>query len=180
MKYFFNTSIRVRGIKQMLPMGFVKFRHAIMLATLVAVAATVGKFVSSNESASESRENPSTPLAKPIASKEVDFGLVELDRETPMPIISYKNGGNLILFAGDELRFQIIGEAPLPDIELRAGSEPQAFPVGSEGTLIVIGPTGKPLPASMVAKGTRVSLPGGAPPRVSVKVQVYSTVRPSK
>ena len=180
MKYRFNASNKLHGMKHRLPLGLLKFRHAIILAILAAFAVTVGKFISSNESESASSENTSNRLATANTSKEVDFGLVELEPEKPMPIISYKKGGNLILFAGDELRFQISGEAPLPDIELRAGSDPQALPGGAEGTLIVVGPSGKALLASMSAKGNRVSLPGGAPPRVSVKVQVYSTVRPSK
>ena len=178
MKNLFNAANKVHSMKRRLALGLLKLHYAVILAILIAVAVTVGKFVFLNESAPS--ENTSNRLASANTSKEVDFGLVELDPETSMPIISYKKGGNLILFAGDELRFQISGEAPLPEIELRAGSDPQALPGGAEGTLIVVGPSGQALPASMAAKGNRVSLPGGAPPRVSVKVQVFSTVRPSK
>lgn len=178
MKNLFDAANKVHSMKRRLAVGLLKLHYAVILTILIAVAVTVGKFVFSNESASS--ENTSNRPASANTSKEVDFGLVELDPETPMPIISYKKGGNLILFAGDELRFQISGEAPLPEIELRAGSDPQALPGGAEGTLIVVGPSGQALLASMSAKGNRVSLPGGAPPRVSVKVQVFSTVRSSK
>ena len=180
MKNLFNAANKVHSMKRRLALGLLKLNYAIILAILVAVVAAVGIFIPSNKSESASSENTGNRIATANTSKEVDFGLVELDRETSMPIISYKKGGNLILFAGDELRFQISGEAPLPEIELRAGSDPQALPGGAEGTLIVVGPSGQALPASMAAKGNRVSLPGGAPPRVSVKVQVFSTVRPSK
>ena len=180
MKYLFNASIKMHGMKRRLPLGRLKFHHAIILAILVAVVAAVGIFIPSNKSESASSENTGNRIATANTSKEVDFGLVELNPETPMPIISYKKGGNLILFAGDELRFQISGEAPLPEIELRAGSDPQALLGGAEGTLIVVGPSGQALLASMSAKGNRVSMPGSAPPRVSVKVQVYSSVRPTK
>lgn len=182
MKYLCNGSIKAYGIRRRLPLGLLKLHHAVILAILIAVVATVGRFVSSNEpaSASASSENTNSRPATATTVKELDFGLVELEPETPTPIISYKNGGNMILFAGDELRFQISGEAPLPEIELRAGSNTQTLPGGVEGTLIVVGPSGKTLLASMSAKGNRVSLPGGAPPRVSVKVQVYGTERPSK
>lgn len=180
MKHLSNAAIKTYSRRRRWPLGFLKFRHAVILVVLAAVAVTVGKFVSSNESASASSDNGNKQLATASISREVDFGLVELVPETPAPIISYKKGGTLILFAGDELRFQISGEAPLPEIELQTGSDPQALPVGSEGRLIVVGPSGKAFSASMLAKGNRVSLPGGAPSRVSVKVQIYSTVRPSK
>lgn len=107
---------------------------------------------------------------------EVDFGFVELNPGQPMPISSYKHGGNMVLYAGEELRFQSLADGEIPVIELRVGDSVQLLS-GSEGKLKIVGPMNQPLTAVLLAKGSRVSLPGGAPPRLAVKLQVFGATR---
>lgn len=110
--------------------------------------------------------------------REVDFGLAELDPGgQPVRIPSYKNGGMMVLYAGEELQFEAVGNSPLPTIQLRLGETVQPLP-GASGRITIVGPANQALPVTLSAQGQRLSLPGGAPPRVSVKVQVFGPARP--
>ena len=108
---------------------------------------------------------------------EVDFGMAELDPGgRPVPIASFKRGGPMVLFAGEELYFEALGDAPLPTLVLHAGATVQVLS-GTSGRVTIAGPARQALPGALLAQGTRVSLPGGSPARVSVKVQVYGVAR---
>jgi hypothetical protein len=109
--------------------------------------------------------------------REVDFGFVELHPGQPAAVLSYKHGRPMVLYDGEEFHYQAHFDGPIPPLELRVGEEMQLLP-GPAGKLTVAGPSNQPLPAVLVARGSRVSLPGGAPPRVSVKVQVLGVARP--
>ena len=112
------------------------------------------------------------------ASPEIDYGFVELDHGgMPVAVASYKYGGVMQVQAGQILHYQVIGEAPLPPLELHFAALVIPLP-GSAGQIRIEGPPGKPLPAVLRASGDRVSLPGAAPPRVSVKVQVLADKAP--
>jgi len=143
---------------------------------LVVVAVGVhlkhGRLSDANTSAA-----PAAQGATGGGARELDFGFVELNPGQPTPIGSYKNGGNMVLYAGEELRFQVLGDAPLPPIELRTGDTVQLLP-GPEGKVPIAGPPRQALPVLLTAQGSRLSLPGGAPPRIAVKVQVYGGARP--
>ena len=109
--------------------------------------------------------------------REVDFGFVELDHGgRAVAVASYKHGGSMLLHAGEVLHYQAIGDPPLPALELHLPGRTVALP-GSTGQIGIEGAAGQALPAVMRAQGDRVSLPGGAPPRVSVKVQVTGPPR---
>lgn len=111
------------------------------------------------------------------ASREVDFGFVELDHGgRAVAVASYKLGGSMVLRAGEVLHYQAIGDAPLPALELHLAGRIVTLP-GPAGQLSIDGAAGQALPAVMRAQGDRISLPGGAPPRVSVKVQVTGPPR---
>lgn len=119
----------------------------------------------------------STAGTASTAEREVDFGFVELDHGgRAVAVASYKHGGAMQLRAGDVLHFQAIGDPPLPALELHLAGRILLLP-GSSGQLRVEAEPGPALPALMRAQGDRVSLPGGAPPRVSVKVQVTGPPR---
>lgn len=108
---------------------------------------------------------------------EVDFGFVELDHGgRAVAVASYKHGGSMLLYAGDVLHYQAIGDPPLPPLELHLVGRIVDLP-GSSGQISIDGAAGQALPAVMRARGDRESLPGGAPPRVSVKVQVIGPPR---
>ncbi len=108
---------------------------------------------------------------------EVDFGFVELDHGgRAVSVASYKHGGPMLLHPGEVLHYQAIGDAPLPPLELHLAGRIVDLP-GSSGQINVDGAAGQALPVLMRAKGDRESLPGGAPPRVSVKVQVIGPPR---
>jgi hypothetical protein len=109
--------------------------------------------------------------------REVDFGFVELDLGQPTAIPSYKYGRPMALYSGDDFEFQAHFAGTVPSLELRIGDDVQLLP-GSAGKVKIVGPLNQPLPAVLLARGSRVSLPGGAPPRVSVKVQVFGVARP--
>jgi hypothetical protein len=109
--------------------------------------------------------------------REVDFGFVELDLGQATAIPSYKYGRPMVLYSGDDLEFQAHFDGPVPPLELRTGDDVQLLP-GSAGKVKIVGPLNQPLPAVLLARGSRVSLPGGAPPRVTVKVQVSGVARP--
>ena len=105
---------------------------------------------------------------------EVDYGFVELDPGgAPMPVASYKRGGAMGVRAGQTLQYQLVGDKPLPEVELLLAGAVTTLQ-GSAGQVLIAGPAGQVLPALMRATGDRLSLPGGAPPRVSVKVQVWA------
>jgi hypothetical protein len=111
------------------------------------------------------------------AVSEVDFGFAELHPGQPGVVTSYKHGKPMVLYNGDEFDFRVIGKEPAPPLELRVGDQVQPLPE-SAGKIKIAGPPNKPLPVTLIAKGERVSLPGGAPPAISVKVQVYGAPRP--
>ena len=109
--------------------------------------------------------------------REVDFGFVELDHGgTAVAVASYKLGGAMMLRAGEVLHFQAIGDPPLPALELQLAGRIIVLP-GASGQLKIEAVPGLAVPAVMRAQGDRLSLPGGAPPRVSVKVQVTGPPR---
>lgn len=109
--------------------------------------------------------------------REVDFGFVELDHGgRAVAVASYKLGGAMMLRAGEVLHFQAIGDPPLPALELHLAGRIIVLPGASGQFKIEAGP-GSAVPALMRAQGDRLSLPGGAPPRVSVKVQVTGPPR---
>ena len=108
------------------------------------------------------------------ASPEIDYGFVELDHGSmPVAVTSYKYGGVMQVQAGQILQYQVVGDAPLPPLELHFAALVTPLP-GSAGQIRIEGPAGKPLPAALRASGERLSLPGAAPPRISVKVQVVA------
>jgi hypothetical protein len=109
--------------------------------------------------------------------REVDFGFVELELGQSTAIPSYKYGRPMVLYGGDDFEFHVHFDGPVPPLELRTGDDVQSLP-GSAGKITIVGPLNQPLPAVLVARGSRVSLPGGAPPRVAVKVQVFGVARP--
>ena len=155
--------------------GLMKLGYLLMLGALAVAALVVLKFGPWGGGAVSGAAAEAG--AASTGPREVDYGLVELIQGLPAPVTSYKHGGNMVLYAGEELRFQVNGNAPLPAIELRAGAGKQMLP-GADGAVQVAGPANQALPALMVAQGSRVSLPGNAPPRVSVKVQVFGAARP--
>ena len=109
--------------------------------------------------------------------REVDFGFVELDHGgRAVAVASYKHGGAMMLRAGEVLHFQAIGDPPLPALELHLAGRIILLP-GASGQLKIEAGPGSALPAVMRAQGDRLSLPGGAPPRVSVKVQITGPPR---
>ena len=111
------------------------------------------------------------------ALREVDFGFVELDHGgRAVAVASYKHGGSMMLRAGEVLNYQAIGDPPLPALELQLAGRTVLLQ-SPTGQLVIDGPAGQALPAVMRAQGDRISLPGGAPPRVSVKVQVTGPPR---
>ena len=157
------------GVRQA---GVLKPVHAIVLAVLVIAA---GAYLTMSRTSTTAATVAAS--AAPDGQRELDFGLVELIPGQPLPIPSYKNGGTMVLNAGEERRVQVMGDNPLPPIELRAGDAAQMLS-GPDGKLQISGPAKQPLPALMMAQGTRHSLPGGAPPRIAVKVQVFGAARP--
>ena len=148
---------------------------ALAFGLLVAAAGTyvaVSKLEVGGSTAPSSTGATQTP-------REVDFGLAELDHGgVAVRIPSYKNGGTMVLYAGDEFEYQAMGDGQIPTIELRVGKTSQHLP-GASGRVRITGPVGMPQPVELHALGSRVSLPGGAPPRISVKVQVYGPARPT-
>lgn len=119
-------------------------------------------------------EAPQPPLAAgsgPV--HEVDYGLVELDHGgAAVAVASFKHGGAMTLLPGDEFRYRAVGREPLPPLELRLGTKTVMLELPA-GTVTVGASDSHPQQAVLRALGARVSLPGGAPPRVSVKVEVY-------
>ena len=171
---------RHSGMRWRAQAGQFKMAHAWVLAGLLVAGGVALKFWLS-PIAGAGRSDAALAKAS-TGLHEVDFGLVELTPSQSTPVTSYKNGGNMVLYAGEELRFEVLGgeglaEASLPTIELRTGSAAQLLP-GTSGTLRVEGLAGQAMPATMMSQGSRHSLPGGPPPRVSVKVQVYGNDRP--
>lgn len=109
--------------------------------------------------------------------REVDFGFVELDPGQPVAVPSYKYGRAMVLYSGEDFEFHALSDGPIPPLELRVGDDVQLLP-GSAGKVKIVGPLNQPLPVILLARGSRVSLPGGAPSRISVKVQVFGIARP--
>ncbi len=174
MDFIFEPVQDVTDAQRAAQRGFLKLGHALILVALViAIGVVLNYSLSSGDRAAPT---PSTANAGP---REVDFGFVELNPGLPTPITSYKYGGHLVVYAGEELRFQVVGAAPLPPVELQVGEGRHTLP-GTDGMLMVAGPANQPLSTAMVMQGSRLSLPGGAPPRVSVKVQVHGAARPKK
>lgn len=109
--------------------------------------------------------------------REVDFGFVELQPGQPVAVPSFKYGRAMVLYSGDDFLYQAHFDGPIPPLELRVGDDVQSLS-GPAGKIKIVGPLNQPLPAVLLARGARVSLPGAAPPRVSVKVQVVGVARP--
>ena len=85
----------------------------------------------------------------------------------------------MVLYSGEDFEFQAHSVGPIPPLELRVGDDVHPLS-GPTGKIRIGGPLNQPLPALLVARGSRVSLPGGAPPRISVKVQVRGVARPKE
>lgn len=168
------ATVAVGCLRHRAQSGRVRLSYALVIAALVFVVVGVFMYVPSLRGAGAS--TAAQPGVATGAPREVDFGLVELNPGLPTPITSYKNGGNMVLFAGDELHFEVQGESPPPGIELRVGAGTQTL-LGGKGKTLIAGPAGQPQPALMLARGGRVSLPGNAPPRIAVKVQVFGAAR---
>lgn len=149
---------------------------ALWVASAVLIALGVAAIVAGSSLGGTA--GPTAPgSAGDGAPGEVDFGFVELDHGgRAVAVASYKHGGSMVLHAGEVLHYQAIGDPPLPPLELHLGDRVVDL-AGSSGQISIDGAAGQPLPALMRAKGDRVSLPGGAPPRVSVKVQVIGPPR---
>jgi hypothetical protein len=111
--------------------------------------------------------------------REVDFGFVELNPGQPAAVPSYKYGRPMVLYSGEDFEYQAYSDDPIPPLELRVGDDVQLL-TGSAGKIKIVGPLNQPLPAVLLARGSRHSLPGGAPPRISVKVQVLGVARPKQ
>lgn len=156
------------------PFRALKLSHVFLLGFVVIGAGVYLKHI-------ELRADPSPKVADQSENSgmlgEVDYGFVELNPGQAMPIPSYRHGGNMVLYAGEEFRFQVLADSEIPAIELRVGDSMQLLSA-SEGKLKIAGSANQPLPAMLFASGSRISLPGGAPPRLSIKVQVYGTARP--
>ena len=153
--------------------GFIKPKLTLFLAAVVIVM--VGAFVMYRPT--ETGGATATQSKAGAGLAEVDFGFVELNPGLATPITSYKFGGSMVLYAGEEVRYQVVGTNPLPSIELRVGDSVHALS-GPDGAMRVAGPANRPLVAIMFTQAPRYSLPGGAPPRISVKVQVHGPSRP--
>ena len=147
-----------------------KLARPWVLAGLAALLIAAGIAVLWNSERMQSKP----PTAAAGNSPELDYGFVELDHGgLAVPVASYKHGGAMNVRAGQTFQYQVLGDLPLPPVELHLMGVVTALP-GASGRIRLEGPAGKALPALMRAGGDRVSLPGGAPPRVSVKVQVLS------
>lgn len=143
---------------------------AMVLLALAVLLAVAGWLIQSRLTGSP----PAQAGAASGTSPEVDYGFVELDHGgVPVAVASYKHGGAMQVRTGQTLRYEVIGEAPLPPIELHLAGAVTPLP-GAAGQVRIHGPQGQKLPAVMRATGDRLSLPGGAPPRVSVKVQILA------
>ena len=151
-----------------------KFSHVLLLGLVIIGA---GTYLKHRELSAHTPADVAGQNANNGVSGEVDFGFVEVNPGLPTSIPSYKHGGNMVLYAGEELRFQTLADSKTPTVELRVGKDVQLLS-GSEGKVKIIGPPNQALPAVMFAEGSRMSLPGGSPPRLSVKVQVFGAARP--
>jgi len=144
--------------------------HGFVVGLLIVAAGGYLKYLDLRDIAAAVQRGASVP-------REVDFGFAELDPGLAVPVPSYKNGGAMVLYSGEEFGFHALADGPIPPIELRAGDHVQLLP-GSNGKVKITGPLNQPLPAVLLARGSRTSLPGEAPPRISVKVQVFGVARP--
>ena len=170
----FANSQQAYRLRRHSQLGFSKLGYALILVTVVIAVGAIIKFgPMPPDHANGGQSNAA------IGPREVDFGFVELKPGLPTPITSYKFGGNMVLYAGEVVSYQVVGPAPLPAIDLRIGQDVHTLS-GADGKLLVAGPANQALPAAVVAQNLRHSLPGGAPPRVSVKVQVQGAARPIK
>lgn len=150
--------------------------HGFVLGLLVLAAGVYLKSLEIRDPASAPAGDAVKNEAK-NALREVDFGFVELAPGHPVAVPSYKHGKAMVLYSGEDFEFHALSDGPVPPLELRVGGDVQLLP-GSTGKIKIVGPSNQPLPAVLLARGSRVSLPGGAPPRISVKVQVFGVARP--
>ncbi|MGI9436368.1 MAG: hypothetical protein ACR2Q4_16340, partial [Geminicoccaceae bacterium] len=82
------------------------------------------------------------------------------------------------VYAGEDFAYQVVADDEIPEIELHAGDSVQRLQ-GKDGKVRIEGPPNQPLPAVLVElESDRQALPGSAPPRISVKVQVFGPRRP--
>lgn len=171
-----TPSRRVKWVQPRAQAGRMRLSQAvILLAVLMVVGVAIRYSLPYRGTVGSTVAAADAPDSSP---REVDFGFVELNPGLPVPITSYKHGGPMVLYPGDELRYQVLGDVAATTIELRVGGG--ATPLPGAGGKVPIGGLGKqPLPATMVLQSNRLSLPGGAPPRVSVKVQVFGASRPT-
>ncbi len=150
--------------------------YGIVLGLLVSA---LGVYLQSNERRGVTG-SPAGDAGRSEASntiREVDFGFVELAPGYPVAVPSYKHGKAMVLYGGEDFEFRVLSDGPMLPLELRVGDDIQLLP-GSAGKVKIVGPANQPLPAVLLARGSRVSLPGAAPPRISVKVQVFGVARP--
>lgn len=147
-----------------------------ILGLLVLAIAAYLKSVGLGAVASAAADDAVQRDAEKIA-REMDFGFVEVDPGQPVAVPSYKYGRAMVLYSGEDFEYQVHSDGPIPSLELRVGDDVHPLS-GPTGKIRIGGPLNRPLPAVLVAGGSRVSLPGGAPPRISVKVQVWGVARP--
>lgn len=152
------------------------FSHGSILALLVLAVGVYVKSLEYGATTPVTASDASHSVAKSVP-REVDFGFVELHPGHPAAVPSYKHGKAMVLYNGEDFEFHALSDSPIPPLELRVGNDVQLLP-GTMGKVKIVGPSNRPLPAVLLARGSRVSLPGGAPPRISVKVRVFGVARP--
>ena len=150
-----------------------KFSHVLLLGLVIIGAGTYLKHLELRVGTSAKVAGQSANSGVP-GEVEVDFGFVELNPGQATPIPSYRHGGNMVLYAGEELRFQTLADSKTPTVELRAGKDVQLLR-GSEGKLKIAGPPNQALSAVMFAEGSRVSLPGGLPRLTQLSIATWHT-----
>lgn len=163
-------------------LGF-KTGHGALFGLAVAAVVAAAAYVMQAGPGAGRSTTPATPAMRAGAGhplQEVDFGFADLDPGgQAVPIPSYKNGGSMVLRPGDELHYQAMGDGPIPTLELRVGDAVELLTAPS-GTVVVAVPADRALVATLRAQGSRLSLPGNSPPRISVKAQVFGVARPPK
>lgn len=167
---------RVNRAQPLAQAGRIRLGQAMILLAVLIVIGVASRYSLTYRGMAGS--TAAAPSALDGTLSEVDFGLVELIPGLPVPITSYKHGGPMVLYPGEELRYQVLGDTAETKIELRVGDGATPLP-DTDGKVPVAGLGKRPLPAMMVLRSTRLSLPGSAPPRVSVKVQVFGATRPT-
>ena len=167
---------RVNRVQPLAQAGRMRLGQALILLAVLIVIGVASRYSLTYRDTAGS--TAAAPRAIDGTLSEVDFGFVELNPGLAVPITSYKHGGPMVLYPGEELRYQVLGDTAATIIELRVGGAATPL-LDTDGKVPVAGLGKQPLPVTMVLQTTRLSLPGGAPARVSVKVQVFGATRPT-